>query len=73
MHLVIFDFYPLRISHKSGVDCMDTCMFSGPTEAREAATVTFTLVGKRRIASAALPEKQYVAPFAKNHHKREFL
>ena len=30
---------------------------SGPTDAREAATVTFTFVGNRRIASAALPEK----------------
>src|SRR5699024_12599812 len=38
-----------------GVDCMVTCMASGPTEAREAATVTFTFVGNRRMASTALP------------------
>lgn len=36
---------------------MDTCILSGPTEANEAATDTFTLVGKTFIASVALPEK----------------
>ena len=57
MHLVILISTLCVSPTNPGVDCMDTCMFSGPTEAREAATVTFTLVGKRRIASAALPEK----------------
>jgi hypothetical protein len=47
---------------------MDTCMFSGPTEAREAATVTFTFVGKRRIASAALPEKTVRCSVFKEYH-----
>ena len=35
---------------------MDTCIFSGPTEASEAATATFTLVGNIPIASVAFPE-----------------
>ncbi len=57
MHLLILYFYSLRISHKSGSRLYGYLHVLGPTEAREAATVTFTLVGKRRIASAALPEK----------------
>ena len=36
---------------------MDTCIFSGPTEASEAATATLTLVGNIPIASVAFPEK----------------
>lgn len=43
---------------------MDTCILSGPTEANEAATDTFTLVGKTFIASVALPEKTMRFPVA---------
>ena len=48
-----------------GVDCMVTCMASGPTEAREAATVTFTFVGNRRMASTALPVNTTFCSFCK--------
>src|SRR5690606_9133218 len=40
---------------KSGVEVIDTRMFSGPTEAMDAATDTLTFVGNSRIASMALP------------------
>ena len=38
------------------MDRIVTCIFSGPTEANEVATETFSPVGKTEIASRAVPE-----------------
>lgn len=51
---------------KPGVDCMVTCICSGPTEAREAATVTFTFVGNRAMASLAVPVNTVRCSFCKD-------
>ena len=42
---------------KPGTLVTETPVSSGVEQAREAATATFTLVGRRAMASLALPEK----------------
>lgn len=43
---------------------MDTCILSGPTEANEAATDTFTLVGKHLLPLLHCRKRQCVFPVA---------